>query len=95
MRSVFRYLLHGGLGFMEINVTLHDPVSCAFTFVLQWPPHAALFELVLIQEQLLFTTQALNTEHNARVLAIKIPREELQPILSMWRNATKHTGPES
>ncbi len=92
MRSVFRYLLRGSLGYMEINVTLADPVSCAFTFVLEWPAHKDLFELILIQEQLLFTTQTLNREHNARVLGIKIGRDELQPILNMWREAAKRTS---
>ena len=92
MRSVFRYLLRGGLGYMEINVTLADPVSCAFSFVLEWPAHKELFELILMQEQLLFTTQTLNREHNARVLGIKIGREELQPILNMWREAAKRTN---
>jgi hypothetical protein len=92
MRSIFRYLLRGGFGYMEINVTLADPVICAFTFVLEWPAHEELFALILMQEQLLFTTRPLNREHNTRVLGIKIERDELQPILSMWREAAKRTN---
>lgn len=92
MRSIFRYLLRGGRGYMEINIRLADPVECAFTFVLEWPTHAALFELLLMQEQLLFTTQTLNTEHNAAVLGVKLAREELQPILNMWCDAAKRAS---
>ncbi len=92
MDSTFRYLLHAGQGYMEINVRLADPVSCAFKFVLQWPLHKALFDLVLMHEQLLFTTQPLNRERNASILALRIPRAELQPILNMWRRAARGGG---
>ena len=88
MVSALRYLLHDGQGFMEINVVLSDPVSCAFKFVLQWPAHQDLFDLILMYGQVLFTTQALSREQRATILALKIPREELEPILSMWRRVT-------
>ena len=85
MASIFRYLLIGDRAYMEINVRLSDPVSCAFKFVLQWPAHRPLFDLMLIQGQLFFSTKDLSPEHQASTLGVKIPRPELEPILDLWR----------
>jgi hypothetical protein len=87
METAFRYLLRGNRGFLEISIVLTDPVACAFTFVLEWPAHSELFELILMQEQVLFTTQMLGKERDARVLVVRISRDELEPNLRFWRRA--------
>jgi hypothetical protein len=84
MMSAFRYLLLDGRGYMEVNVSLVDPVSCAFKFVLDWPERRALFDLMALQGQLLFTTHDLRRDHTASTLSLQIDPRELRPILKFW-----------
>ncbi len=86
MASVFRYLMLGGQGYMEINVTLADPVSCRFKFVLQWPAQRRIFELMLMHGQLFFSTRDLNARQETSTLGLQIPRAELQPVIDLWRS---------
>jgi hypothetical protein len=88
MASTFRYLLLGNQGYLEVNVSLVDPVDCAFKFVLAWPDHRALFELLLRQGYLLFTTQVLNREHEVSTLGVAIAATELEPMVRLWRRHT-------
>ncbi len=88
MASTFRYLLLGDQGYLEINVSLADPVDCAFKFVLAWPAHRALFELLLRQGRLLFTAQTLNPEHEVSTLGVTISAAELEPMMRLWRQHT-------
>lgn len=88
MMSAIRYLLLGNMGFMEINVVLTDPVDCRFKFVLEWPARREIFDLMLIQGRLYFSTGDLNFRQDTSTLGLQISREELQPNLDLWRRAS-------
>lgn len=85
MTSTVRYLTVGREGYMEVNVRIEDPVSCAFKFVLRWPLHAALFELVSMHGELLFSAQEPAAERVATTLRLAIAPAELDPALRLWR----------
>ena len=83
--SAFRYLFLDGHGYMEVNVEISDPVTCAFTFVLRWPEHRALFELMLQGQPLMFTAASAPGQPQTRALGFKITASELQPVIATWR----------
>jgi hypothetical protein len=83
--SAFRYLFLDGQGYMEVNVEISDPVTCAFTFVLRWPEHRELFELMLRGHPLMFTATSAAGQPETRALGFKITPAELQPVIATWR----------
>ena len=57
---------------MEVNIAFDEPVTCAFKFVLRWPEHFEVFDLMDSVGRLMYTAQdvrkAIDPEHVSGVL---------------------------
>jgi hypothetical protein len=83
-RPPFRYLFVDGHGYMEFALEITDPVTCRFTFVLEWPEHAAVFTAML-ERGILVVTTARPEDAGTDGIGMTINQPELRHVLGIWQ----------
>jgi hypothetical protein len=80
-----RYVDYEGRGYRESTMELTDPVSVSFKFVLTWPEHRGVFDLMLQEQCLMITTKSVETHLDATdVIGERLTPED--PIVfEHWR----------
>src|SRR3712207_5703342 len=57
-----RYVFYAQHGYRETTIAISDPVALVFKFVLVWPEHGAVFDLILQRHQLIITTRPVDAQ---------------------------------
>ena len=83
-RPPFRYLFVDGQGYMEFALEITEPVTCRFTFVLEWPEHAAVFTAML-ERGILVVTTARPEDAGTDGIGMTINQPELHHVLGIWQ----------
>ncbi len=81
-----RYVFYAQHGYRETTIAISDPVALVFKFVLVWPEHQAVFDLILQRQQLIITTRPVDAPlERGDLLVTTIAVGELAVALESWQ----------